>query len=88
MGRRKRSRAGEGAAGEDAHGTRSAKEGKEGGRKEEERLGRPRNHPLSQRHLSRRVSHEATARGEERDGVMGQGQQCIGGPVPPSCDPN
>ena len=57
---------GGGAAGEDALGTRSAKEGKEGGRKEEERLGRPRDHPLSQCHLSRRVSHEATAqrRGE------------------------
>ena len=74
---------GEGAAGEDAHGTRSAKEEKEGGRKEEERLGRPRNHPLSQRHLSRGSAMRRPPSGEEREGVMGHGSQCIWRPSPP-----
>ena len=33
-------------------------------------------------------SQRAGPSGEEREGVMGHGSQCIGGPVPPSCDPN
>ena len=81
--RKGRRRGGGGAAGAGGQGTRSAKEGKgESGGRRGAAGSDARSPPVPS------PSQQAGPSGEEREGVMGHGSQCIGGQVPPSCDPN